>query len=457
MFLGTTTKPVRDYMADEIKALKPRRMFEPFAGIFMVSQICGMVYPEMEVLSSDISMFSVEIGCGLAGIPTPVVPKPCLYEKFPGLAEYTSPIQRGAIMIFMSEVAVCARKAHVKYYATLLEDMTIRHVKYVNSIVAKMEKARQNLPKGFRFHPSDGVKLMEQAGEGDAVFYDPPFWSGGYEKMFEALADWYEPLVIPYTECNSDLKDQHLQDLADRGCHVYYRCEEPTEIPRYENVFKAEYKSNGWFLVYANAAKTMRLMRNDRMREKAPNYDVITPETVFTEKSRVQIVPVNTPTANHYRLMWTKKAEMQSMGTPFLITIDSLVAGVVVVDSGQSFGSSYARIISDVGCTATRYPRLAKLILASILTDEFLTRVNDAFIYPHEGFTTIAYSDAKVSMKYRGMFELAERKQGQPGGKAYELVYRTKKMRAKTIKAAYQQWWQKYSNERQTGNTEGES
>lgn len=455
MFHGTTTAPVRAYLARELKAVKPKRLFEPFAGIFMVSQITGMVSPETTVLSSEVSLYSVAIGCGLAGRAAPIKAKPLLAETFPALAGYTTPVQMAAIIIFMAEAAIARKKAgKTPYYETLFHDLQIRSTKYVDDIVKQVEKAKAHMPKDFQFHASDGVALLEQAQAGDFVFYDPPFYSGDYEKMFAALDDYFEMESIPYTNVTSDLKNEHLAALAAKGCHVYYRCEAPIEIPGFELVFRAEYKFNGAFLVYANKAVTRGLIRHEVMQDRAKPYLTVMPTTEITQKSKVQIVPVPSPVANHYRLQWTKKANMRDLSKPYLFTIDGRVAGVIVIETGRFFGTSYALIVSDCTTTATSYRKLSKLLLLCILTDEFRKVVNDAFMWEHEGFTTIAYTDHDSSMKYRGLFELAEKQKGEDGveGKKYKLLYRTKTMRNPTIKGAFQQWFQKHSNDRHATN-----
>lgn len=444
MFLGTTTGPVRAYLAQEIRTRKPKRVFEPFAGIFMISQICGMIDQEIEVHSTDISMFSAAIGCGLAGTEAPIRRKPLFEEQFPTLVGWTSPVQQAAIMIFMQEAAIAYRKRHLCHYGKLWEEMRLRPNHHVQGVVLKVEKAKANLPKRFHYTPTCGVELMQKAQAGDMLFYDPPFWTGGYEKMFEALADWFEMDPIPFTEVTTDLKAQHLQELHQREVACFYRCEKEESHPNYEKVFQAEHKLNGYFLVYANHAETRGLQRNDRMREKARLLDIADESFRFTAKTKIALVPVDAPTANHFRLLWTKKAEMQNMGSPYLVTADGKVIGVVVVDSGQQFGTVYARIVSDVSSLFTAYSRISKLVLGLILTDQFLHEINNRFMHQHEGFTTTAYSDEQVSMKYRGLFDLAERKAGEPGQKKYALQYRTKKMRSPTYKAAFKQWLQKH-------------
>lgn len=446
LFLGTTTAPVRAYLAQEIRSRKPKRVFEPFAGIFMISQICGMIDPEIEVWSTDISMFSAAIGCGLSGQEAPIRRLPLFDEHFPTLVPLTSPVHQAAIMIFMQEAALAYRKRHLVFYGKLWDEMRIRAHKHVQGVVEKVEKAKANLPKRFHYSPSCGVELMKQAQAGDMLFYDPPFWTGGYEKMFEALQDWFVMDPIPFVEVTTDLKAAHLQELHERGVACFYRCEKEETHPHYEKVFQAEHKLNGYFLVYANHAETRGILRNDRMREKAKLLDVADETFRFTPKTKIALVPVDTPTANHFRLMWTKKAEMQNMGSPYLLAADGKVFGVVVVDSGQQFGTSLARIVSDVSSLFTAYPRLSKLVLGMILTDEFLHEINNRFMHTHDGFTTTAFSDEQVSMKYRGLFDLAERRPGEEGQKKYALVYRTRKMRAPTYRAAFKQWLQKHGN-----------
>lgn len=101
----------------------------------------------------------------------------------------------------------------------------------------------------------------------------------------------------------------------------------------------------------------------------------------------------------------------------------------------------------------TNYRRLGRLILYAVLTDEFLRMVNDRSLWEHTGFTTVAYTDAPVSMKYRGLFELANRKDGAVSGTKNALVYRSKRMVAETIQGGFERWYDKHGRDLATRAT----
>jgi hypothetical protein len=85
-------------------------------------------------------------------------------------------------------------------------------------------------------------------------------------------------------------------------------------------------------------------------------------------------------------------------------------------------------------------------VLYILLTNEVLQRVNRKTLWDHIGYTTKVYTDDPVSMKYRGLFDLAKRKKGKH--LAYELTYSTKKMVGSTIQEAYIRWWDRYGDQR---------
>ena len=68
---------------------------------------------------------------------------------------------------------------------------------------------------------------------------------------------------------------------------------------------------------------------------------------------------------------------------------------------------------------------------------------NDVTMWEHTGFTTRATSNEPVSMKYRGIFDLAERIEDKEGNYQYKLMYRTKEKLFDTIQDALIAWVKK--------------
>jgi hypothetical protein len=445
MFLGTTTVPVRNYIGAEILRLKPKVVREPCAGNFVVSHLCGAIDKGIRVISGDISSYSMAIGYGLVGKDVGIRMREKWAEEYPILAAVTDPLEIAAMVIIVLELAECRAKSDKMYYAQLERHLRTRQREALDSVLKKL-KAMKEMLGDFHFDAVDAVASLKEAERGDMVFFDPPYWAGGYEKMFKRLPEWITFPEAPYTEITLELRDEILTGLTDRGCIVYTRPEKPIEVPGYDLCFEYEYKAGSRYMVYSNTKALKAQGRAVLMPEKQPSFDQIFTDTVLTADMKAQFVPIPTPLANHYRLLWTKKVNPKDMGTSWALVIGGMICGVVAIESGLKFSISYALLVSDAAPYYTRYKRLSRLVLCCVLTREFLETVNRKMVWEHDGWSTIAASNEPVSMKYRGLFDLAERKDGNDGWK-YSLIYRTKEIRWKTVQTAYEEWLKRYGEE----------
>ncbi len=447
MFFGTTPAPVRDFLARELRNFKPKRVFEPCAGNFVLSMLCGAVDREIEVVSGDVSLYSMAIGGAFTGSDFGIRLKPELeleYEQFAGKVD---PIEIAALVVIFQELAKCRDKSHIKYYSNLERDIRCNQERYLASMVEKLTKAKSLLGPSYNFHARDCMEAIQYAKPGDLVFFDPPYYEGDYEKGFASMESCFEYPQVEYTNMTMDKKIEALKDMTSRGVHAYFRHEEEIEIPGFELCYAFEYKADKRYLVYTNHREAIAQGRAVLMREKPKRYDVIWYEDEIKPTSDIRLVSMKADESNHYRLMWTKKAAMKDVGHRWGLVIDGKLAGMVSIVAGVMYGSPYAVIIADAAPFHTRYKRLGKLVLNCILSEEFLLSVNDLFMHEHTGFTTVAYTNAPVSMKYRGLFELAERKNGSPSGHKHTLVYRCGEMPHKTIKDGLLSWLKKHGKD----------
>lgn len=449
MFLGTTTVEVRDYLARELRSLKPTKVFEPCAGNFVVSMLCGAIDKKITVRSGDVSLYSVAVGCGLGGIDSGIRLRESLEEEYPGFAGKTSPEEVAALAIIFLELALYRKKMHIKYYANLERDIRSDQAGYFDLVLKKVQAAKALLGD-FRFVPMDCFESILEAKAGDVVFFDPPYFSGksdDYAKCSAALAECFHAPRIPFTEVTDELRIAALKDMSARGCIVYYRPEDEVEIEGFEKCFQFEYRANKNYLVYSNRHQIVGHGRRILMPEKPTKFDVVFEDTEFGPDAKLEVVPVDAKTANHYRLMWTKKAAMKNLGRSFAVIVDGVIAGVVAIEPSLAFGSRFAVIVSDAAPHHTKYRRLGRLVLYAILNKEFLSRINDLAMHEHTGYTTVAYTNAAVSMKYRGLFELVKREKGDGIESQNRLIYRTEEMQTDTIQEAYRKWYGKHGKD----------
>ncbi len=83
------------------------------------------------------------------------------------------------------------------------------------------------------------------------------------------------------------------------------------------------------------------------------------------------------------------------------------------------------------------------MVLYSIATREMLEMLNEYFLWPHVGFTTKAYTNNPVSMKYRGFFKLAKREDLDPAmyDFRYFLTYQKFDGLFENTEEAYKEWF----------------
>lgn len=443
MFFGTTPQIVAQFIKKEIESIKPKRVFVPFAGNFVIEQITGIVDKNIEVHSTDVMLYSRAIGHALTDTKIDCELKPHILELFPSFKDKNTPVEKCALVIFFTEYSKNMNKNHIPYYKALNSHGIKQAEKYFEKIVKKIESFKSNIGK-MTFYGSDACVVLPKVQESDLVFYDPPVIIGDYEKQYKALQDVFDFNDPDYTIITEELKLQQLQEMHDKGAIVYYRTNNPNPDVKspFELIYSYQYKHSGVYCIYSNTNTVKWVGSWSPIKEQIPKYQLIDKNDVITENSEVVFLPVSSKIANHYRLLWVKKAAMTDSGHAFLIFIDGKMAGVAVIADSLKFGTEWAVIYSDPACPHSRYKRLSKLVLYLICTKQTLKLINDKSIWEHTGFTTRVFTNEPVSMKYRSLFNLTERAEDLDGNYKYKLIYKSKKI-FDSYKDALKEWLKK--------------
>jgi len=105
MFLGTTPAVLSQYIRSELQKNCPQRALVPFTGNFIIPQVCRLANKNMEVHSADISIYSMAIGYGLAGMESDIKLSAAALERYPGFAFDHTPRDIAIFALFFSDVA----------------------------------------------------------------------------------------------------------------------------------------------------------------------------------------------------------------------------------------------------------------------------------------------------------------------------------------------------------------
>jgi 16S rRNA G966 N2-methylase RsmD len=443
MFFGTTPSIVAQYIASEMLAHQPERVFVPFAGNFIVEQIAAQLPTVKEIHSTDVSLYSKAIGHGLTNNSYPIELAESVASRF-GLNRNPEPLEQAAQVIFLTESMMNVKKAEKHaFYKALDKFATQTSQASIDKILKKLVAIKTKLAGRMSFTGQDACRLLPSVGKGDFVFYDPPVSLGDYEKMFKAVESVYTYAPEPYTVITEELKMQQLEELHARGATIYWRTNNPIQPPSFLRlVFYYKYKYTAAYCIYSNAAKKTFVGQFKPLQEVAPALQCIGEQDVIDQNTKVEVVPVSTFITNHYRLMWVKKAQMLDSGRGFLVLLNGKVAGCLQLAEGVKFGNALCLINSDPACPYSRYKRLSKLIIYLCCTRQVLGLVNDLSLWEHEGFTTRVFTNEPVSMKYRGLFELVERAEDE-GHFKYRLIYQNRNKIFDSYQAALAAWLKK--------------
>lgn len=352
MFLGTTPQPIRDYLARQIAKHKPKRLWEPCAGLFAVSQIAFKAAPEIEVISGDVSKFSNAIGYGLAGRDGAVGFSEIAKARWPILGEFGDSAGVAAGAIVLTEIAQIEAKVKHRYYSTLLKDAEAKLPESLAKMRQKVAQVRSGFRR-FRYEPQDCVLLPDQVEPGDWVWFDPPYFSGGYESMLGGVEPYLDCPDVPYTEMTEEIRTRTLQELAAAGTTVWHRPEHEIAVPGFSKVFSYQYTATNRYQLYVNTPQETAQGGVEVLRTRPGRYDVLFRGDRLTRKTKATIGPIDGKVANYYRLLWTKKALIRDAGDAWALSLDGKLAAVVKVMASLVHGSQFAVLVT-TACRCAR-------------------------------------------------------------------------------------------------------
>lgn len=446
MFFGTTPAIISNFFAEEIKRIRPARVIVPFAGNFVIEQIAGIVSPECQIISTDVSLYSRALGHYFDGKGSEIRVLDEIIDEFPGLGSIEEPLRSAVAVLMLGEISRSRNKMDKPFYRNQVEDCRQNSFQYAEMIVKKLEGFRAAL-KNYRFLGTDGVDLCNQVKKDDLVFYDPPVILGDYEKMYAPLEKMFQFTPPEYTQMTDEVKADNLFEFTKNGVIAYYRTNHilEEEPEGYTQVFQHRYKHHAHYCVYTNSPKNTFVGSFEPLKEEFYAFKMISEKDEITENSVVNIMRVKSTISNHYRLLWVKKAEMADTGIPYMIFVDGLMIGLVVLMPGIQFTHDMAVILSDPATTTSRYKRLSKLILYIACTREMLDRFNEDTMWEHNRFTTRVFTNDSVSMKYRSLFELKERRDDASGNYSNILIYQNADKILPTFTEGLKEWLKKES------------
>ena len=431
MFQGTIPGPMRSIVRETARGWPRGPVYVPCCGNFTIERsLAGMGF---SLHSSDVSIYTTAIGRWLTGQPVGIRLR---QERVDELGWLTGSLDDGigtvaTMMLGTRFLASVGREGlwHERTVRSYRDQWTAKHAETVD----RLSRADVALAS---YEVEDVRTWLAKVPRDAPVCSFPPFYGGGYEKLYEPLNahfEWDAPEYEPLSD--ADVVDV-LGAITDRPYWLTASNHDVPELHRYlRGVIKATPRAAP-FYVYASAA----------------------PARIVSPRQPIQ--PVKAPRlrtgdelVGPLKLAMLKPGQFNALRSCYLnprIAPGAANLAVAVKDgTGKILGvfamapSSYtpdeAYLLSDFAVAPTDYPRLSKLIVLAATSTEAQLLCQRAFSRRIRAVSTTAFSNNPVSMKYRGLLRLTKRGPSNEEGWKFQLQYQGP-MGGHTLVEALEKW-----------------
>ena len=264
------------------------------------------------------------------------------------------------------------------------------------------------------FYKGDVCEWINGIPEDCAFVCYPPFFSGDYEKMFRVIEDIIEWSPPEYEMID---KDKILDMFRKMTKHKYFMFSTNDKIDEFSEylVGISQTTNRGVPLyIYAKSNKTRIIMPNQKINNAlierlGENEDL---------GNEIKIIQLKSENFHALRSQYMNvNIKPGSESAAYGVLVDDKLIGVYAFSAAPTLANwdnyidtPFMYLLSDFPVFPSKYKRLSKLVLYAALSKEskmLAERISNKRI---KSLITTAFSKNPVSMKYRGLFKLLNKK-----------------------------------------------
>jgi hypothetical protein len=418
MFQGTLPAAVHSMLFESAADWKTPHLAVACSGNFTIERLFANTFTDLR--GCDISIYSCALGAYFARQPFRLELRPEHRNTFDWIAAglQSQPGAVATLMLLTSITETLDSKLQIKpnaYYARLLDAYRRQWSALLDKTITRLE-----------FHAGDAVDWLPTLPESTAVVSFPPFFAGGYTKMWaklDALFDWNRPV---YQEIFDERRQQFISALTGRPCWALIT---PEPLPHLSSYLRGIAQTS-------NRGVTVRVYSSPgRTRVVTPRQNtnpVMIPRLSPGDEigSRLHLVDLSAPQFQALRSQYLNPMIKPASGSAaYGVMVDNKLVGAFAFQKGYRVpGASpdTVYLLTDFAIAPSDYTKLAKLVLYAALSHEAQLLAERLCRQRIRHLVTTAFSDHPVSMKYRGLFQLLNRKENTtpaPGEHRYMLNY----------------------------------
>ena len=414
MFYGSIPSDVQTIMANTIKEWDCTDLYVGCSGNFTVEKsICPL--QKFRLHSNDVILYSYCLGRYLSGQQIELTLTQDGLDKIPWIEKYLhTSIDSLAALMLMSGIVRYMDKDnayYVKMYKEYVKQFEVLHSQTV-------EKINKNETRLASYFHGDAMQFVKEVPNDAGFVSYPPFRKAGkaFIKDFAKLESLFNYEPPAYTIFDENTLLDYFKLIAEkRYWLIGTDMKLPEPFDRYlKSVSKTTNRGIAIYL-YANTGKTHYI--GPRQETENLNIPRLMPGDVVGEHIELKILSNNafqTLRSEYMNINIRPGAATMAIG----VMVDGKLCGVYAFSASPTpsnwdthIDTPTIYLLSDFPVEPVDYDRLAKLVLYAALSKESKLIAENITRKRIKSLVTTAFSKNPVSMKYRGLFEVLNRKE----------------------------------------------
>jgi hypothetical protein len=372
--------------------------------------------PGLRFHSCDVTLYSAAIGFYAAGSRLDFDLKPGIRDEFPWLPDYldTDKDRLATILLLYEWGTFLLRKDRLGYdrYAKgIMLQWPAMHAK----TLATIDKA---VPRIVEYHSGDALTYIDEIPRNAMIMTYPPFahsetFFGERSSKIEEFFDWDAPT---YTTLDHRAFMDYVQKVMQFDYWtIGHNSDEPIGILAPYTCMHYQSRNRGQIIrIYSDSPARAVILPHRTLEPLAvPRLspgDRIGEYMIVIKLSSAQFRSLRSEYLNKY-------IRPSDPDLPIAVLVDGQLIGAFAMSMNRyDRMKDSVYMLSDFPVAPTDYPRLSKLVLYAALSHEaklLCDRMNKTNpVRRHRVYTT-AFSQHPVSMKYRGLFTVFNRKENE--------------------------------------------
>ena len=412
VFHGSIPQSVQQILGDIIKSWNVSDIYVGCSGNFTIERVLHGV-TTASIHSNDVTIYSCLLGAFFSGCPINAKFEKNYDGPMAFVRDYMNDdVSIITVMMLLSKMATFLGTKPNPYYEKMISAYTHQWKELFDETSTKLCKIKPFLKS---FHAGDVIEWVDSVPPEQGFICYPPFFSGDYEKMFtviESVIEWESP---KYDMIDKEKTFNLFRKLTQRDYFMFGTNSEQPEFRDYLCGIAQTTNRGVPLFIYSKTDKRRVVLPNQSvsnlMVERLGEEEDMSDEIKLIVLKSENFHALRSQYMNPYIKPGQESASYGVIVGNKLIGTFAFSASPTMANWGKHIETPTMYLLSDFPIAPTKYKRLAKLVLYAALSKESKLLAEGISNMRIRSLVTTAFSKNPVSMKYRGLFRLLNKKQ----------------------------------------------